>query len=78
MLGGLSWFAVPFAFASCLGLAARALLTNVCLSLTILRTFFLRFPDPWLAQFPNLPEPPLCSPDKCRARRSRCCCGHHG
>ncbi|KAK0478823.1 Na+/solute symporter [Armillaria novae-zelandiae] len=26
MLGGLSWFAVPFAFASCLGLAARALL----------------------------------------------------
>ncbi|KAF5311547.1 hypothetical protein D9758_017936 [Tetrapyrgos nigripes] len=25
MLGGLSWFAVPFAFASCLGLAARAL-----------------------------------------------------
>ncbi|KJA22107.1 hypothetical protein HYPSUDRAFT_139584 [Hypholoma sublateritium FD-334 SS-4] len=24
MLGGLSWFAVPFAFASCLGLAARA------------------------------------------------------
>ncbi|KDR84544.1 hypothetical protein GALMADRAFT_133818 [Galerina marginata CBS 339.88] len=28
MLGGLSWFAVPFAFASCLGLAARALLHN--------------------------------------------------
>ncbi|EIN11216.1 solute symporter family transporter [Punctularia strigosozonata HHB-11173 SS5] len=28
MLGGLSWFAVPWAFASCLGLAARALLTN--------------------------------------------------
>ncbi|THU93389.1 Na+/solute symporter [Dendrothele bispora CBS 962.96] len=28
MLGGLSWFAVPFAFASCLGLAARALETN--------------------------------------------------
>ncbi|KAK7441835.1 hypothetical protein VKT23_016496 [Stygiomarasmius scandens] len=27
-LGGLSWFAVPFAFASCLGLAARALETN--------------------------------------------------
>lgn len=26
MLGGLSWFAIPFAFASCLGLAARALL----------------------------------------------------
>ncbi|KAF8153974.1 solute symporter family transporter [Crassisporium funariophilum] len=26
MLGGLSWFAVPFAFASCLGLAARGLL----------------------------------------------------
>ncbi|KAK0201054.1 Na+/solute symporter [Desarmillaria ectypa] len=26
MLGSLSWFAVPFAFASCLGLAARALL----------------------------------------------------
>ncbi|RDB22246.1 Urea active transporter [Hypsizygus marmoreus] len=25
MLGGLSWFAIPFAFASCLGLAARAL-----------------------------------------------------
>ncbi|KAF8968776.1 Na+/solute symporter [Flammula alnicola] len=25
MLGGLSWFAVPFAFASCLGLAARGL-----------------------------------------------------
>ncbi|RPD58562.1 Na+/solute symporter [Lentinus tigrinus ALCF2SS1-7] len=28
MLGGLSWFAVPWAFASCLGLAARALVTN--------------------------------------------------
>ncbi|KAF9040078.1 solute symporter family transporter [Panaeolus papilionaceus] len=28
VLGGLSWFAVPFAFASCLGLAARALQTN--------------------------------------------------
>ncbi|KAK7445697.1 hypothetical protein VKT23_014693 [Stygiomarasmius scandens] len=28
MLGGLSWFAVPFAFASCLGLAARALENN--------------------------------------------------
>ena len=29
MLGGLSWFAIPWAFASCLGLAARALVTNV-------------------------------------------------
>lgn len=29
MLGGLSWFAVPWAFASCLGLAARALQNNV-------------------------------------------------
>ncbi|KAI0640928.1 Sodium:solute symporter family-domain-containing protein [Trametes meyenii] len=28
MLGGLSWFAVPWAFASCLGLAARALVNN--------------------------------------------------
>ncbi|KIK64951.1 hypothetical protein GYMLUDRAFT_980164 [Collybiopsis luxurians FD-317 M1] len=28
MLGGLSWFAVPFAFASCLGLAARGLINN--------------------------------------------------
>ncbi|KAF8130263.1 Na+/solute symporter [Boletus edulis] len=28
MLGGLSWFAVPWAFASCLGLSARALLNN--------------------------------------------------
>lgn len=28
MLGGISWFAVPWAFASCLGLSARALLTN--------------------------------------------------
>ncbi|THH08605.1 hypothetical protein EW146_g8939 [Bondarzewia mesenterica] len=28
MLGGLSWFAIPWAFASCLGLAARALVTN--------------------------------------------------
>ncbi|KAI0028934.1 Sodium:solute symporter family-domain-containing protein [Vararia minispora EC-137] len=28
MLGGLSWFSVPWAFASCMGLAARALLTN--------------------------------------------------
>ncbi|KAH9916600.1 Na+/solute symporter [Epithele typhae] len=28
MLGGLSWFAVPWAFASCLGLAARALVSN--------------------------------------------------
>ncbi|KAL4263840.1 sodium:solute symporter (SSF) family protein [Pleurotus pulmonarius] len=28
MLGGLSWFAVPFAFASCLGLAARALIND--------------------------------------------------
>ncbi|KAF9077947.1 Na+/solute symporter, partial [Rhodocollybia butyracea] len=28
MLGGLSWFAVPLAFASCLGLAARALVNN--------------------------------------------------
>ncbi|KAJ3800126.1 Na+/solute symporter [Lentinula aff. detonsa] len=28
MLGGLSWFAVPFAFASCLGLAARGLSNN--------------------------------------------------
>ncbi|KAF8918307.1 solute symporter family transporter [Mucidula mucida] len=28
MLGGISWFAVPFAFASCLGLSARALLHN--------------------------------------------------
>ncbi|KAF9502130.1 Na+/solute symporter [Pleurotus eryngii] len=27
-LGGLSWFAVPFAFASCLGLAARALVND--------------------------------------------------
>lgn len=31
MLGGLSWFAVPFAFASCLGLAARALVNDVSL-----------------------------------------------
>jgi Na+/proline symporter len=31
MLGGLSWFSVPWAFASCLGLAARALLTDVCI-----------------------------------------------
>lgn len=29
MLGGLSWFAVPWAFASCLGLASRALIHNV-------------------------------------------------
>ncbi|KAF8519445.1 hypothetical protein JB92DRAFT_3082281 [Gautieria morchelliformis] len=28
MLGGISWFSVPWAFASCLGLAARALITN--------------------------------------------------
>ncbi|KAJ3559680.1 hypothetical protein NM688_g202 [Phlebia brevispora] len=28
MLGGLSWFAVPWAFSSCLGLAARALVNN--------------------------------------------------
>ncbi|KAA1474203.1 Na+/solute symporter [Dentipellis sp. KUC8613] len=28
MLGGLSWFAVPWAFASCLGLAARALVND--------------------------------------------------
>ncbi|GBE78963.1 Probable urea active transporter [Sparassis crispa] len=28
MLGALSWFAVPWAFASCLGLAARALLSD--------------------------------------------------
>ncbi|KAF8589125.1 putative urea transporter [Ramaria rubella] len=28
MLGGLSWFSVPWAFASCLGLAARALVAN--------------------------------------------------
>ncbi|KAH9856095.1 Na+/solute symporter [Lenzites betulinus] len=28
MLGGLSWFAVPWGFASCLGLAARALVNN--------------------------------------------------
>ncbi|CAL1697446.1 unnamed protein product [Somion occarium] len=28
MLGGLSWFAVPWAFASCLGMAARALVHN--------------------------------------------------
>ncbi|KAG2141861.1 putative urea transporter [Suillus clintonianus] len=28
MLGGLSWFAVPWAFGSCLGLSARALQTN--------------------------------------------------
>ncbi|KAH8093139.1 Na+/solute symporter [Cristinia sonorae] len=28
MLGGLSWFAVPWAFASCLGLAARALVDH--------------------------------------------------
>ncbi|KAF8438537.1 Na+/solute symporter [Boletus edulis BED1] len=28
MLGGLSWFAVPWAFASCLGLSARALINN--------------------------------------------------
>ncbi|KAH7882194.1 Na+/solute symporter [Phlebopus sp. FC_14] len=28
MLGGLSWFAVPWAFASCMGLSARALLNN--------------------------------------------------
>ncbi|KAI0811181.1 hypothetical protein BC629DRAFT_1037034 [Irpex lacteus] len=28
MLGGLSWFAVPWAFASCFGPAARALLHN--------------------------------------------------
>ncbi|KAH7924327.1 Na+/solute symporter [Leucogyrophana mollusca] len=28
MLGGLSWFAVPWAFASCLGLSARALVNN--------------------------------------------------
>ncbi|KAF8488082.1 Na+/solute symporter [Gautieria morchelliformis] len=28
MLGGISWFSVPWAFASCLGLAARALVSN--------------------------------------------------
>ncbi|TFK47109.1 Na+/solute symporter [Heliocybe sulcata] len=28
MLGGLSWFAIPWGFASCLGLAARALQSN--------------------------------------------------
>ncbi|EGO22556.1 putative urea transporter [Serpula lacrymans var. lacrymans S7.9] len=28
MLGGISWFAVPWAFGSCLGLSARALQTN--------------------------------------------------
>ncbi|TBU51998.1 Sodium:solute symporter family-domain-containing protein [Dichomitus squalens] len=28
VLGGLSWFAIPWGFASCLGLAARALVTN--------------------------------------------------
>ncbi|KAF8526540.1 solute symporter family transporter [Hysterangium stoloniferum] len=28
MLGGISWFSVPWAFASCMGLAARALITN--------------------------------------------------
>ncbi|KAF9074610.1 solute symporter family transporter [Rhodocollybia butyracea] len=28
MVGGLSWFAVPFAFASCLGLSARGLINN--------------------------------------------------
>ncbi|EIW76837.1 Na+/solute symporter [Coniophora puteana RWD-64-598 SS2] len=28
MLGGLSWFAVPWAFASCMGLSARALVNN--------------------------------------------------
>ncbi|ETW85023.1 urea transporter [Heterobasidion irregulare TC 32-1] len=28
MLGGLSWFAIPWGFASCLGLAARALVSN--------------------------------------------------
>ncbi|KAK7677837.1 hypothetical protein QCA50_019149 [Cerrena zonata] len=28
MLGGLSWFAVPWAFASCLGMAARAAVNN--------------------------------------------------
>ncbi|KAJ3482736.1 hypothetical protein NLI96_g6774 [Meripilus lineatus] len=28
MFGGISWFAIPWAFASCLGLAARALINN--------------------------------------------------
>jgi urea-proton symporter len=39
MLGGLSWFAVPWAFASCLGLAARALVTNVSFGYIIIMNF---------------------------------------
>ncbi|EPS92763.1 hypothetical protein FOMPIDRAFT_1137344 [Fomitopsis schrenkii] len=41
MLGGLSWFAVPWAFASCLGLAARALQNN---------SDFPTYPNPLSAQ----------------------------
>ncbi|KAG1786471.1 Na+/solute symporter [Suillus plorans] len=42
MLGGISWFAVPWAFASCLGLSARALLTNA---------------SPVTPDFPTYPSP---------------------
>ncbi|OAX34359.1 hypothetical protein K503DRAFT_834100 [Rhizopogon vinicolor AM-OR11-026] len=45
MMGGISWFAVPWAFASCLGLSARALLNNASL-------LPLRSPN-----FPTYPSP---------------------
>lgn len=66
MLGGLSWFAVPWAFASCLGLSARALLNNVR---------FSWYNNPSLtsnvlAEFPNVPFPVVSDSVKRRARRA--------
>ena len=61
MLGGLSWFAIPWGFASCLGLAARALVSNVCLNLPpIIRVTFQGSHILVVAKIPNIPESPIC------------------
>ncbi len=73
MLGGLSWFAVPWAFASCLGLAARALIHDVRLFLwhlfpiCINNLFFI------LAKVPNISEPIISFSNQCRFGGSRRC-----
>lgn len=55
MLGGISWFAVPFAFASCLGLSARALLHNVRyrMNLTSVYSLMASVLQPAFPTYPN-------------------------
>ena len=58
MLGGLSWFAIPWAFASCLGLAARALVTNVSTSaFNFLMFCSIQMSHNSQPKFPTYPNP---------------------